>query len=107
MLYKTENCVRHTLATMTIDIAANIFGNPTALLTMQFRMLEIRSYRFHHFVDIVNEPHPAGLSNWFEVRPEMIDVFDEELIRLTWLWIVIKIYYWTIKDRRVNRDGRR
>ena len=93
-----------TLTALSIKESANMLCDPTSLLAVQFGMGEVRLKRLDHFVGVVHEPNPAGLSNGLEMRPKMIHILDQGLVGLARLGIIIEVYYRLIEESRIHGD---
>src|SRR5262249_30442170 len=63
-------------------------------------------YRVDHFGVVFDQPDAAGLRYRLEVRPKVIDLQDQLLIRTAGLGVEINIDHWPIEYRRIHRYRR-
>ena len=96
----------HSFAAASVQEPTDVFSHGPPLFTMQVRMFEVAFDRFDHLCRVIDQPHPSGLRDRFEVRPRVINLLDQFLPWLAGLRIVVEIDHGLIEDCPVQRRRR-
>src|ERR1700730_6929228 len=107
VLRKVNNRLCHPLATMAISVSAHVIHNRSPLCPVLLRMSQIGHRSLSQLVIIVYQPHPTRFCHRLEMRPAMVDLFDQFLIFVSRRRVVVEINYRAIKYRGIDSYGGR